>query len=242
MSSARLLPFLLLAVLLLGGCGTVRDLFWGPEPETAPEMLQAGEEAFQEEDYKEAIRQFRRIKERFPFSPQAVQAEIRLADSYFADQQYEAAKQAYKEFESLHPGHKQLPYVLYRIGLANLRQFKSIDLPQDKVREARQYFSRVLQSYPGSKYAKKAREKKEQSESHLAQHEIFVADFYWRTGRYQAAWKRYQKVLEDFPEKKELLEYAKQRSKLAYYRHMQKQAEEKRVQDQGSWKDWFDWL
>ncbi|MFO8031849.1 MAG: outer membrane protein assembly factor BamD [Desulfohalobiaceae bacterium] len=242
MASCRAGLLVLLAVLLLGGCGTVRDFFWGPEPENAQEMLQVGEEAFQEEDYKEAIKQFRRIKERYPFSPEAVQAELRLADSYFEDSQYEAAKQAYKEFESLHPGHKQLPYVLYRIGLANLRQFKSIDLPQDKVQEARQYFNRVLQSYPGSEYAEKAQEKKEQSQRYLAQHGIFVADFYWRTGRYQAAWKRYQMVARDFPEQEEILDYASKRSKLAYYRHMQEQAEEKRIQDQGSWKEWFDWL
>ncbi|MFP4392408.1 MAG: outer membrane protein assembly factor BamD [Desulfohalobiaceae bacterium] len=242
MPNYRAWALLLLVVFLLSGCGSVRNFFWGPEPESSKEMLQVGEEAFQEENYKEAIKQFRHIKERFPFSPEAVQAELRLADSYFEDNQYEAAKQAYKEFESLHPGHEQLPYVLYRIGLANLRQFKSIDLPQDKVQEARQYFNRVLQSYPESEYAQKAREKKEQSERHLAQHQIFVADFYWRTGRYQAAWKCYQRLAEEFPEQEEVLEYAKQRSKLAYYRYMQEQAEERRTQEQGSWKEWFDWL
>ncbi|MFW5932282.1 MAG: outer membrane protein assembly factor BamD [Desulfohalobiaceae bacterium] len=244
---------LLLAVLLLGGCGSangffggqysaIKDYFWGQEPETAREMLQAGEEAFQDEDYREAIKQFRRIKERFPFSPQAAQAEIRLADSYFEAGQYEGAIQAYKEFESLHPGHERLPYVLYRIGQANLRQFKSIDLPQDNVREARQYFSRLEQSFPGSEYADQAREKREQCERHLAQHEIFVADFYWRTKRYLPAWKRYQNVLQDFPEQQEIRDYARERSSLAYYRYMQEQAEEMRVQDEGSWKEWFDWL
>ncbi len=232
---------LLCALFLFSGCALV-DHFRTPEPDTAQDIMEDGEEAFEQGDYQEAISRFRQLKEDFPFSPYTTRAELRLADAYFADEQYEAAKLAYKDFESLHPGHEKIPHALLRIGKSNLRQFRAIDLPQDNVREARQFFNRVQQSYPQTEYAQEAREYADKCARHLANHEIFVANFYWRTSDYQAAWKRYAGVADNFSELEEIYEYASERSDLAYYRYQQQQAEDIRTEEKGTWRNWFDWL
>ena len=40
----------------------------------------------------------------------------------------------------------------------------------------------------------------------------------------------------------DVLEYARARSKLAYVMYQRQAAEEKRISQQGSWKQLFDWL
>ena len=75
-----------------------------------------------------------------------------------------------------------------------------------------------------------------------AEHEIFVADFYWRTEKYNSAWKRYEYVVENYQDLPDIVQYARRRGKLAYFLYQKKVSELKRKQEQGSWKQWFDWL
>jgi outer membrane protein assembly factor BamD len=226
----------------LSGCGVIDALFLKPPQDTALELLQAGNMAMEEKDYDQAISYYTRLKDQYPFSPYTSQAELRLADAYFQDKRYAAAENAYKEFESLHPGHDDIAYVLFRIGLSNFNQFKSIDLPQDNVTEAMQYFQRVVEAYPSAPITEKASEYVRKCLRFQAEHEIFVADFYWRTERYLSAWKRYEYVLEHFPMFEDIQEYATTRNRLAYFMYQRQSAESERVAQYGSWKQLFDWL
>ncbi|MFW5819156.1 MAG: outer membrane protein assembly factor BamD [Desulfovermiculus sp.] len=233
---------LFLGIGALSGCGVIDAVFLKPPQDTALELLQAGNSAMGQEDYKQAISYYTKLKDRYPFSPYTAQAELRLADAYFLDKRYAAAENAYKEFESLHPGHEDIAYVLFRIGLSNYKQFKSIDLPQDNVTEALQYFNRVAEAYPQESIAEEAKKYARKCHRFRAEHELFVADFYWRTKRYLSAWKRYSYVAENFPMFDDIQEYAKSRVGLAYLLYQRKAAEEERIAQQGSWKQLFDWL
>ena len=229
-------------VCTLAGCGVIDTLFLQPPQDTALELLQAGDMAMQEQDYDEAISLYTKLKDRYPFSPYSAQAEMRLADAYFLDERYAAAENAYKEFESLHPGHDDIAYVLFQIGLSNFKQFKSIDLPQDKVTEALQYFNRVARTYPQAPVAAEAEEYAKKCLRFQAEHEIFVADFYWRTERYLSAWKRYDFVHQKFPMFEDIHGYAGERSALSYFLYQRQMSEQERMDLQGSWKQLFEWL
>ena len=69
-----------------------------------------------------------------------------------------------------------------------------------------------------------------------------MADFYWTSERYGSAWRRYEYVVAGFQDIPEAVQYAEQMSKLAYYEYQKQLAENERVKEQGSWKQWFDWL
>ncbi len=233
---------LLVCLFFLSGCGTMHSWFFSKPKDTAQEIYRAGKESMQEEDYTAAIDYFKKLKKKFPFSPYTVKGELRLADAYFQEDRLMEAEKSYKDFESLHPGHEKIPYVLFRIGLCNFKRFRAIDLPLTDTKEALQYFQRVKQSYPTSEYAKKAVDYIEKCKLYLARHEIYVANFYWNTEKYAAAWKRYQSVMQKYEDMETLYNYAKKRSKMAYLKLQESLAAEKRREKQGSWKDWFEWL
>ena len=235
------LPLIILLGLFLCGCSML-GFHSELESATASELLQAGKKAMQKGDYAEAAEYFQRMKENHPFSRQIAEAELGLADAYFRQEKYSAAESAYKEFESLHPGNPKIPYVLYRIGRSNLKQFVSIDLSQEEIRQAEEYFTRLVQAYPQSEYTPEAREYIRKCRSRRVQHEIYVADFYMRTGKYKAAWLRYRSVLEEHKGLGEIVPYAQKRAREAYYLSLQQASEEARIANRGSWRQWFDWL
>lgn len=240
----QIIRIALLAALLLcvNGCGVI-DYFLLPPPEdTAQELFEAGQEAMKTKDFPAAAEYFTKLKDRYPFSPYTPQAEIGLGDAYFMGQDYGQAAEAYKEFETLHPRHEQISYVLYQIGKSYFHQFRSIDMPQAHVAEAIEYFTRLAQVYPDSKYAPEAKEYVARCRRYMAEHEVFVADFYWRTERYSAAWRRYRYVSENFADLPEVAQYAAKRAELAYLRSQESASQQERERSQGSWKQWFDWL
>ncbi|WP_456324331.1 outer membrane protein assembly factor BamD [Desulfonauticus submarinus] len=242
MTRIRSIFLLFLLCWSLSGCGVIDYLFLSPPEDTAQELAQAGYDALQNKDYSEAIEYFSKLKDRYPFSPYTPQAEISLGDAYFLNGDYQAAVDVYKEFEALHPRHEAISYVLFKIGLANYKQFESVDKPYTNLAEALSYFKRVAEGYPKSKYAKEARLYIRKCRYLMAEHELFVADFYWRTGRYLAAWKRYSYVEKNYSDLPEVLDYARERKKLAYLEYQKEQGEKEREREQGSWKEWFDWL
>ena len=240
-SSARLFGILVLTA-FLSGCGII-DYFYLPPPEdTAQELFEAGNDAMREKDYVAASGYFSKLKDNFPFSPYAVEAELSLADCYFLDEEWGMASDAYKEFETLHPRHEAIPYVLYNIGMANLNGYPSIDRPSSQVEEAYSYFSRLRESYPTTEYAAVAEEKMKECRKLMAEHELFYADFYFRMERYASALSRYQGILRDFSDVPEIYEHAQVKSKAAFIKDREQRAEQTREKREGSWKQWFDWL
>ena len=240
-SSARLFGIFVLAV-LLNGCGII-DYFYLPPPEdTAQELFEAGNDAMREKNYLAASGYFSKLKDNFPFSPYAVEAELSLADCYFLDEEWGMAAEAYKEFETLHPRHEAIPYVLYNIGMANLNGYPSIDRPSTQVEEAYSYFSRLRESYPTTEYATVAAEKMKECRKLMAEHELFYAEFYFRMERYASALSRYQTIIRDFPDVPEIHSHAEVKAKAAFVKDREQRAESTREKREGSWKQWFGWL
>lgn len=233
---------LTLFILAAPGCAVI-DMYFLPTPEdTAQELYEAGADAMQQKNYYAASEYFDKLKNRYPFSPYTPQAELGLGDAFYLNGDYKEAIAAYKEFETLHPRHEDIPYVLYQIGLANVQIFSTIDRPQHQVTEALQYFYRLKESYPGTEYAARADEHILLSRRYLAEHEAYVADFYWSNGQYGAAYRRYIYVQHNFQDVPPVAEYAEKRAKLAYLRYQEGRSETLREEAEGSWKDYFKWL
>ncbi|MGD9609441.1 MAG: outer membrane protein assembly factor BamD [Desulfovibrionaceae bacterium] len=234
----RFLPLACL-LLLLGGCANLIDTYFLPTPEdTAQELYEAGRDAMSQKQYYDAIDYFTKLKDRYPFSPYTPMGTIALADAYFLTEDYGPASETYKEFESVHPRSEEIPYVLYQIGVSNFKRSESIDMPQNNLQEALQYFYLLEQTFPDTEYGKEAKDYIRRCRMRLAEHELFVADFYWRTGQYGAAWKRYMYTVENFKELQEVVSYASLRAQLSYLEYQKTVSEEERRQIQGSWRNW----
>ena len=230
------------SIMLLSGCGLIDYFFLPPPEDTAQELYEGANDAMRDKKYAQAAEYYTKLKDNFPFSPYTVEAELALGDALFLDEKYPEAAEAYKEFESLHPRHEAIPYVLYQVGMADLKSFISVDRPTTSTQEALEFFGRLRETYPNSEYAQKAAEQMQECRRLLAEHELYLGDVFWNMKNYGPAWKRYTYIVDNFPDVPEVSEHAKEKSLSAYYKYREQQSRKAREEIQGSWKEWFDWL
>lgn len=228
--------------LCLSGCGIIDYIYLPVSEDTAQELFEAGNDAMREKNYASAIDYYTKLKDTYQFSPYAIEAELSLADAYFLDEEWLAAIDAYKEFESLHPRHEAIPYVLFNIGMASKNMYLSIDRPITPIDDAYSYFKRVNESYPDSEYAERAHELMLECRRLMAEHELYIADFYFRMGKYGSAWLRYKDLVENFKDVPEIYAHAEGKGQAAFIHYKEQQAKETLEKREGSWRQWFDWL
>jgi outer membrane protein assembly factor BamD len=203
MSGKNVSQILLVLVLaaLLGGCSTVKGWFSSKKTDKPPDvMAQEGIKQLKKKDYDDAIETFEKVRDRYPYSEQAMLAQIKVADAYFYKKKYDEALQAYKEFEKLHPTNKAVPYAVFHQGLCYYRQRSTIDRDQTYCFKALQEFRRLKQKYPKCEYIPKAEKYMGHCRRDLAEHEFYVGTFYFRTKKYKASLDRFQTVAQEYPE------------------------------------------
>lgn len=171
-----------------------------PPANDAEGLYSQGEKAFRDENYLTALDRFREVKNQFPYSARALDAELRIADTYFAQESYVEAQAAYEIFRELHPTHPKIDYVQYRIGLSFFHQ-----IPDDSARDltaayrAEEAFNLLLARYPNSSYVPEAKQKRIEARTRLAEHERYVANFYFQRRHYLSSSYRYASLLKNYP-------------------------------------------
>lgn len=233
---------LALSLFTLSGCGIIDMVYLPPPEDTAQEIFESGNEAMSEKNYVRAAELYIKLRDTFPFSPYTLEAELALADCYFLDKEYILAAESYKDFESMHPRHEAIPYVLYQTGMSLLGQFLSIDRATTEVQEAYDYFNRLQQAYPDTPYAKNATEKMAECRKIMAEHELYIADVFWHMGKYGPAWRRYEFIAENYADVPDVTDHAREKAQAAYLYYREEQADVQRQQREGTWKNWFKWL
>ena len=168
-----------------------------PDP-TAEALYEEGTRYFAEKRYARAIDTLTKLKTEYPFSPQLTEAELKIADAYYLNQQYPEAINAFKEFQSMHPTNENIPFVVYRLGQAHLDQFTSIERDQKNTEIAKGYFENVITNYPKSPYASPAREQLAKCVGYLAEYDFNVASFYLKQEKYPAARERFEEIVRKY--------------------------------------------
>ncbi|MFQ5849016.1 MAG: outer membrane protein assembly factor BamD [Candidatus Binatia bacterium] len=192
------LPFAIL-IFLAAGCSYMPSLPWSkpalePNP-TAEAIFKQGMDNLKNKKYARAILQFERIRDEFPFSPEAPEAELKIAEAYYLNKQYPEATLAFKNYLGFHPTSKKAPFVIYHLGLVQFDQFTSIDRDQKNIKIAKGYFETIIRDHPNSSYAAKAKEKLAKSREYLAEHEFYIGSFYYREKNYLAARDRFEEII-----------------------------------------------
>jgi len=188
---------LFLCIIIIFGCSNKKAVL-SPQERPPEELMQEGMDLFQKGKFDQAIKVFQYVRDTFPFTPHAILAELKLADAYYYNSDYESAVAAYQEFEKLHPKNENIPHVLYQIGLCYFQRILSIDRDQTMTKKALSAFKRVVSEYPESHYAKRALVKIKACREKLARHEFYVGRFYYRTHQYKSALLRFRNVVTDY--------------------------------------------
>ncbi|RMH09713.1 MAG: outer membrane protein assembly factor BamD [Nitrospirae bacterium] len=124
---------------------------------------------------------------------------MKRAESFFEKESYAEAIVEYQHFLDLHRAHMLAPYAQYKLALSHFNMIKTIDRDISPVEKAQEEFEKLLTAFPNNQYEAKARVKIRECQKLLAQHHLFVGQFYYRKGSYFAAAKRFQTVVEKFP-------------------------------------------
>ena len=165
---------------------------------TSQEWYDQGTRLAGKAKYDEALESFKEASKGYRGADLDGDIQIALADTYFNKEEYPAAVEAYGEFLRLHPHNARADYVQFRIALAWQKSMRSADRSPAPAHKAQAAFEALLRGYPRSTLLDKGREGLVAVRRRIAEHELNVADFYSRTGKYRAAAGRYEVVLRDY--------------------------------------------
>ncbi|VAW37994.1 hypothetical protein MNBD_DELTA04-163 [hydrothermal vent metagenome] len=197
-----LFSLMLVLILSLAGCATMKNLFGSGNTtiqKSAASLAVEAMDDFNVGKYYTALKSFQEILDRYPFSPQAMLAELKAADCHYYQNEFLEAKTLYQEFENRHPTNEAIPYVMFQIGMCDFNRIDRIDRDTGGARDAIQSFSRLLRAYPDSPYTEEAKARIKAAREFLVNHEYFVAIFYLRTNQYQEAAHRLKYLLATYP-------------------------------------------
>jgi outer membrane protein assembly factor BamD len=201
---------LFLFVSLISGCLFSRKHV--EKEKSEQEIVQTAVEAYNKRDYYKAAENFQTTKDRYPFSQYAIMAQLKLGDSHYNLGQYAEAIYEYEEFVKLHPDNEAIPYVLYQTGMCYFKQMRGIDQDPLNTQKAAAEFQRLIQNYPNSPFRPKAENRLSVCLKNLAEHELYIARFYFKSKNYRAAKSRFEGILKNFPdlgEYNEAIQYIK---------------------------------
>ncbi|MBU0664189.1 MAG: outer membrane protein assembly factor BamD [Proteobacteria bacterium] len=204
--SRSLIITLLSATLLtlsLSGCATMKSWFGigGEEIQIPADSLAIkGMDAYDVGDYYEAAKHFNEILDNYPFSPQAMLAELKGADCNYFMENYAEALVLYKRFEEQHPTNEAIPYVLYQIAMCSYQQIDTIDRDTSGATKAIRDFTRLIKAFPESPYTDEAKARSRAAKEFLVNHEYLVVEFYLRTDKYLDAKTRLKYLVSTYPD------------------------------------------
>jgi outer membrane protein assembly factor BamD len=160
---------------------------------TAEENWQEAEIQFSKKRYLAAQQYYAYIRTKFPYSRFAVLSDLRIADCQFEREHWIEAIDSYQNFARLHPTHEQVPYALFRTGMAHYEQIPgswfllppSHEKDQTAVKDAATALGMYLDRYPKDEHVPEAKKAYEEVRDRLMSHERYVADFYRKLGHFR---------------------------------------------------------
>jgi outer membrane protein assembly factor BamD len=216
MREAKMTPLMsrlvlpLVAAAMLGACGGALGSGTAVEYSTsAAQNYERGMRKLEEEEWMDAAKYFAFLKARFPYSKFAVLSDLRLGDAQFGAGGYLEAIDTYKLFIKFHPTHEQVQngYAAFKIAESNYKLLPNdwVLLPPsyekdqgaslDAIRELRSF----LRDHPNSPYLPRAKEMYQRTAKRLADHEWYVANFYWKKKKWRGTILRLRVLRADYP-------------------------------------------
>lgn len=194
----KIVSLLSLGVILAGCAGT--DTTEIQEERTLPQVYQDAYAKFNEKDYESAAEEFLKVESQFPSSPWTADALVMAAYSYYMDDDFAGAILAADRFMRFHPGHKDVPYILYLRGMCYYRQVSDVRREPGMSAYALQQFQQLIERFPNSPYAKNAENKVRILKNYIAGKIMYSARSDMAKENWPSAISRLQSVVTDAQE------------------------------------------
>lgn len=162
-------------------------------------------EAFHDRDWVSIPTLMAEVKREYAGTKWARLAQLRIADAEFHQKSYPEAITSYREFLREFPNDEEVPYARYRVALCQFESRPSTTLapPLEErdlvnVRDADRSISDFLRDYPNYKEREHLLYMQEWVRGMLARHELYVARYYLRIDKYDAAIMRTEYALVNY--------------------------------------------
>ncbi|MEZ4374581.1 MAG: outer membrane protein assembly factor BamD [Polyangiaceae bacterium] len=173
--------------------------------ENARRAYEEALEAYFDKDWEQAVLLFEEIRRNYGYTRYARLAELRIADAAYHQDKYAEAIAGYKAFVSDYPNDPEVPYARLRIVKGLFAQTSDTFLlpPLEErdlanVSDAYVELNKFLADFPGHEDRQELDYMLEVVTGLLARHELYVARFYLREDRFEAAVARAQYALRNF--------------------------------------------
>ena len=151
------------------------------------------------ERFDMALVKYADVKNKFPYSSLATDAELAIAEVHYKRESFPEAQVSFQNFRDMHPKHPKTDYVVFKIAMSYYSQLPdTFDRDLSLGNDAIYHFDELIKLYPGSEHIKEAKEKRSETFQKLTEKELYIADFYLKQKKYSAALRRYESTLEKY--------------------------------------------
>ena len=184
-------------VLLLGACaGDSLDDEYVERP--VNDLYNSALDELQNGNNTRAAAAFQEVERQHPYSQWATRGQVMAAYAFYKANEYDQAVDAARRFIDLHPGHKDVPYAHYLIGISYYDQISDVGRDQKMTELAYNSFDELIRRFPDSSYGRDAKLKAELAQDHLAGKEMEVGRYYQRKRKFVAAANRFRSVVDQY--------------------------------------------
>ena len=155
---------------------------------------------FNDKDYDDAAELFQTAESQYPSSPWAADALVMMAYSRYMDKDFAGAILAIDRYMRFHPGHTDVPYVLYLRGMCYYRQVSDVRREPGMSVYALNQFQQLVERFPSSEYAKNAKNKITILKNYIAGKIMYAARNDMAAQNWPSAITRFQSVITDAQE------------------------------------------
>ncbi|MFC2171255.1 outer membrane protein assembly factor BamD [Acidobacteriota bacterium] len=205
-SQARILGMIVLAAILglslLTGCGGKhRELRKASIDLGDKQLYDYGLAKMAKKKWLEARSVFRQLELRNPRGDLAPLVKLSIADTYWNEKSVGSraeAVAAYRSFLSFYPKHPKACYAQFQLARYHMKHMESPERDQSDTHNAIRELQKLLVNYPDCELSEEARGSLDACFNRLADHELKVADYYFKLHKDQAALGRYNYILKNY--------------------------------------------
>ncbi len=199
-------------VIAVSGCaaGTEAVKQGGPESESdaAYKAYKGAMATFKRGNYIEALTEFNVVMTRYPYSQWAVESALKVGDIHFEMDKYGDAITAYRSFVKLHPNNPRISYAAFMVGKSYYEQLPgnwplvppAHEKDQSAAREALVELQAFVDRFPQAEERAEADQMIAKCVERLSEHEMYVANFYLKRKKPDAALGRLNELISTYPD------------------------------------------
>ncbi|MCX8028022.1 MAG: outer membrane protein assembly factor BamD [Thermodesulfovibrionales bacterium] len=189
----------ILTISLLFACGkeVKKETPYNPEV-----YISRADKLINDKDYEEARKLLFEVKNRDQTRQYAQIAQLKIADSYIRDGDYDLGIEEYRKFIEHFPDSQYAMDAQYQIAMAYFNQIEGPDKGAAAATKALNEFKKLKEQYPRNPYREIVDIRIEKCINVIADYEFIVGQFYFKKESYKAALGRFENLLKRFPDYK----------------------------------------